>query len=336
MKPRRGVNQDTGYMISLLRGVVLLGIIAIPCSLMLPPLTIAKLPNTEPLTTWEQAVATRCETFFTGNPHVLFVFGEGSANWILKPENLHRVTAAHMGAVVLFKGFYTTGDATVGVQPAEGETHLEWRKPEYMAKFIQLYHDLDMEVLAYFSPHVWPPTGLQLIDEVERLGIDGAYLDGWQIGENIHETVDTLGRMKVRGMPIYTHGSIQPHLGSTQEGRVTYRMPGWSLATWTLWGETNAAPTKYSELSAWLNSQVSSIELHAATLPMYKPHKGDLLDRFPQMRGPMLVELLIAERASPATLPVMEQYYLPSYNRERAAYHADSDGYVRKKAEELR
>ena len=344
---------ETGCVISLLWFGLLgaagtMGVSMARAQLAIPP---------APFTTFEQAIATRCELLYGENarPNVLFLSSaQGIAevwNWIV--PNLAKINDNGFGPIVLFKGKdYVNGDKPTGIPPVNGR--LEFVDPEAVKAAAAFLDEIGHPFLFYLSPGVChdPRVGnmssQEIVDDILRvckeLGFKGVYLDGLTCGDNLEETIAALARLKGHGILIMGHMSIHPNLanggleygpGTIRGGQVDWAVPRLlQQLDWALWGETNKVGKTPEEVIVVLRRK-SHVALAPAMIPFFKPLKGSPFDSggASQDHGPVLVELLFAERTYPSQWWQIEPYRT-AWKDACAKYRENPRAFVREIARE--
>jgi hypothetical protein len=296
---------------------------------------------THPLTTFEQAIATRCEVYFGPRPFTWFVFNEGNLEQLRDPVYLKRVKDTQVGTVIVFKQLMQGSNQPSGVAPIDG--HWEWKDPAYMADIVDFLHGEGFKVVAYMSPHTWEAAGLPavgIVDEVKHLGVDGVYFDGWTIGDRAEAAADVLTRLHNRGYVIWLHGSSGPYAKNWDAKRnQSYLMPGGELATHYLYGEIQILPPDPDERVRWLKSHIALVDRAPGTITYYTPcewcpkaHPSDL--ESPRIHRSLLPQYLVATCNSWNHLDAVETDFFPEYRRLALEYYQNPDAFVREIARE--
>lgn len=301
-----------------------------------------------------QQVAKRCELLYGENarPHVLLHGHVGSIDeWLAEPENLRRVVDGRFGVHILFKnsGDYVNGGDEVGIPPVDGR--LEYVDPERIKRAVQFLHDLDDERIAlfYLAPGAFHSAGLsagQIVDEIVRqcreYGWDGVYLDGVTFGDNLHETVAALVRLRGEGVYVAAHASIHPHI--TKQGWIygpSDRVGGY--VDWfavdliqnidvLVWGEGNDVTDDAAGMA--LLKRIASVPTAPELLFIWQPKADGPFGGKPEKHMPIGVKVLASGWTTPTKLGQFEEHRLPEYLKARVEYQRDPRAFVVRVARE--
>lgn len=293
----------------------------------------------------ETRIARRCELLYGkgARPHMLFC---GNCHhidgWLLEPENFRRVTQSSIGQFVLFKQAYQNGDEDEGVSPIDG--HLVWRNPKRTKLSVDIIHGIGGKIFMYVAPNVLRDNGMdssaiiaELWGQYKEFGFDGVYCDGLEAGPNIEATCDVWGTLRGRGVLLFGHQTVQPHISMLhdirgQGDRLAGNVPYWTRVSqyfdYAWWGETNVLPENPNDMPAFLR-RAAHVETFDG-LTYYKVKGNASLHH----RAGIWARTLDALHAWHTNKAGFDEFYanLHYYEDMRHAYRMNPDDFVRRVA----
>ncbi len=277
-----------------------------------------------------------CERLFGKgvHPHSITIYGSDDFGRLSDPDNLRALRADGFGYAVFWEHAYT------GRANPINKTYT-YSEPEEVARAMAAARDYGFKIIGYVHGPKCRDAGMSvgdILDMIANFGWDGVMLDNGEVGRRgiwgIWETTGFFRSLKIMGMTIMHHSSVEPHFG-----RVDWRGP-WSVyEDYRYQGETNIDPVDASD-PKW--RYVVSQATVGNIIGQFKPAKDSRLWDEPETWMPRMAELLCSPRTGFGTktewagsLSAFRTYYLPRYRVNAAEYQADPEAYVERARKRL-